>query len=45
VPLSIQELSDRAEIDQLLARYCHALDERDWTRSTTTRWQVASAGG
>jgi ketosteroid isomerase-like protein len=30
VPLSIEELSDRAEIDQLLARYCHALDQRDW---------------
>jgi ketosteroid isomerase-like protein len=30
VPLSIEELSDRAEIDQLLARYCHALDERNW---------------
>jgi SnoaL-like domain len=30
MPLSIEELSDRVEIDQLLVRYCHALDERDW---------------
>ena len=28
--LSVQELSDRSEIDQLLARYCHAVDDRDW---------------
>jgi 3-phenylpropionate/cinnamic acid dioxygenase small subunit len=28
--LSIQEISDRLEIDQLLIRYCHAIDERDW---------------
>jgi 3-phenylpropionate/cinnamic acid dioxygenase small subunit len=27
---SLQELADRVEIDQLLARYCHALDEHDW---------------
>jgi len=28
--LSAQEISDRLEIDQLLIRYCHAIDERDW---------------
>jgi ketosteroid isomerase-like protein len=28
--LSPQEISDRIEIDQVLARYCHAVDERDW---------------
>lgn len=28
--LSIQEISDRLEIEQLLIRYCHAIDERDW---------------
>jgi hypothetical protein len=30
--LSIQEISDRLEIEQLLIRYCHAIDERDWDR-------------
>jgi ketosteroid isomerase-like protein len=30
MPYSIQELSDRVEIEQLMARYCHALDNRDW---------------
>jgi ketosteroid isomerase-like protein len=30
MPLSIEELSDRIEIEQLMARYCHALDNRDW---------------
>lgn len=29
--LSIQELSDRMEIQLLLTRYCHAVDQRDWT--------------
>lgn len=26
----LQETSDRAEIEQLLVRYCHAIDQRDW---------------
>jgi hypothetical protein len=25
-----QEISDRLEIEQLLIRYCHAIDSRDW---------------
>jgi len=29
--LAIQELSDRMEIQLLLTRYCHAVDQRDWT--------------
>jgi ketosteroid isomerase-like protein len=28
--LTAQEISDRIEIDQLLARYCYAVDDRDW---------------
>ena len=28
--LSLQEISDRLEIQDLLARYCHAIDRRDW---------------
>ena len=28
--LSAQEISDRIQIDDVLARYCHAVDERDW---------------
>ena len=28
--LSIQEISDRLEIQDLLARYCDALDRKDW---------------
>jgi ketosteroid isomerase-like protein len=28
--LSAQEISDRLEIEQLLVRYCHAVDRRDW---------------
>jgi|SRR5688572_24990486 len=28
--LTAQEISDRLEIDQLLTRYCHAVDDRDW---------------
>ncbi|MER8480339.1 nuclear transport factor 2 family protein [Mesorhizobium sp. M1163] len=28
--LSLQEVSDRLEIEQLLARYCYAVDDRDW---------------
>jgi ketosteroid isomerase-like protein len=28
--MSTQEISDRLEIEQLLIRYCHAIDERDW---------------
>lgn len=28
--LTMQEISDRMEIEQLLIRYCHAIDQRDW---------------
>lgn len=28
--MSIQEISDRMEVQQLLVRYCHAVDQRDW---------------
>lgn len=28
--LPLQEISDRIEIQDLFARYCHAIDERDW---------------
>jgi ketosteroid isomerase-like protein len=28
--LSVQEISDRLEIEQLLIRYCYAIDQRDW---------------
>jgi ketosteroid isomerase-like protein len=28
--LAPQEISDRLEIEQLLIRYCHAVDRRDW---------------
>jgi hypothetical protein len=28
--MSPREISDRLEIEQLLIRYCHAVDERDW---------------
>lgn len=28
--MGLQEISDRLEIQDLLARYCHAIDERDW---------------
>jgi hypothetical protein len=30
MPLSLQELSDRAEIQDVLMRYCYAVDDRDW---------------
>jgi ketosteroid isomerase-like protein len=30
VTLSIQEMSDRMQIEELLIRYCHAIDQRDW---------------
>jgi SnoaL-like domain len=30
VPLSVQEISDRLEIQDLLVRYCYAIDDRDW---------------
>ena len=29
--MDLAELSDRLEIQDLLARYCHALDQQDWT--------------
>jgi ketosteroid isomerase-like protein len=28
--LSLQEISDHLEIENLLVRYCYALDDRDW---------------
>jgi ketosteroid isomerase-like protein len=28
--LSLQEISDRIEIQELLVRYCYAVDDRDW---------------
>lgn len=28
--LSLAEISDRLEIEELLARYCYAVDDRDW---------------
>ncbi len=28
--MQLEELSDRLEINEILARYCHALDEKDW---------------
>ena len=28
--LADQEISDRLEIEQLLVRYCYAIDRRDW---------------
>jgi 3-phenylpropionate/cinnamic acid dioxygenase small subunit len=28
--LPVQEISDRLEIEQLLIRYCYAIDQRDW---------------
>jgi hypothetical protein len=31
VTLSILELSDRMEIQHLLTRYCHPVDQLDWT--------------
>jgi ketosteroid isomerase-like protein len=30
VTLSVEEISDRMEIEQLLVRYCYAIDDRDW---------------
>jgi len=30
VTLTIQEISDRIEINDLLIRYCSAVDQRDW---------------
>lgn len=29
--MNLQQLSDRVEIQELLARYCHAIDENNWT--------------
>jgi 3-phenylpropionate/cinnamic acid dioxygenase small subunit len=28
--MTLQEVSDKIEINELLARYCHALDQKDW---------------
>jgi len=28
--MNLQQLSDRAEIQDLLTRYCHAIDDHDW---------------
>lgn len=33
--LSLQEISDRLEIQDLLTSYCYAIDERDWDRLDT----------
>jgi len=30
MPLSLQDVTDRFEIQDLLARYCFAVDDRDW---------------
>lgn len=30
--LTLEELSDRFEIQELLSTYCHAIDQRDWDR-------------
>ncbi|MEM6410655.1 MAG: nuclear transport factor 2 family protein [Pseudomonadota bacterium] len=30
--LTLEELSDRFEIQELLSAYCHAIDGRDWNR-------------
>jgi hypothetical protein len=30
MPLSLQEISDRLEIQEVLTRYCYAVDDRDW---------------
>ncbi|MDR0215965.1 MAG: nuclear transport factor 2 family protein [Comamonas sp.] len=29
--MTLQEISDKVEINELLARYCHALDQKDWS--------------
>jgi 3-phenylpropionate/cinnamic acid dioxygenase small subunit len=28
--MQLQEISDKLEIQEVLARYCHALDQKDW---------------
>lgn len=28
--MKLQDISDKLEINELLARYCHALDQKDW---------------
>jgi hypothetical protein len=30
MPLSIQDISDRLEIQDILTRYCYAVDDRNW---------------
>ena len=37
--LPLQEISDRLEIEDVLVRYCYAVDDRDWDayRSVFTR--------
>lgn len=30
MPMSVQDISDRIEIEDLLVRYCYAVDDRDW---------------
>src|SRR5215207_7687263 len=37
---AIQEISDRVEIEQLLVRYCYAVDQRELVR-TTDGWRIA----
>lgn len=29
--MTLQEIADKLEINELLARYCHALDQKDWS--------------
>jgi hypothetical protein len=31
MPLSLQEISDRLEIQDTLTRYCYSVDDRDWS--------------
>src|ERR1700748_3428993 len=30
MPLTHEQISDRVEIEDILARYCYAVDDRDW---------------
>ena len=30
MPLSLEQISDRLEIQEVLTRYCYAVDDRDW---------------
>jgi hypothetical protein len=35
MPLTLDQLSDRLEIQDLLTRYCYAVDDRDWNTYRT----------